>query len=188
MAVVRLAAQLDLDYRRRPPVLLGILKGGFVFMADLIRQMKTPLQNIEFLQVASYGPGKISSGRPRMVKGIPAKVISGRDVIVVEDIVDTGVTTAFILDYLGRRRPASLEVCALLDKPDRRQCQVSVKYVGLLCLTAFYWGTGWTWPSVTGSYRKSTPLKKELARADLVWRSWILCGTVAVVAYTKDGR
>lgn len=142
MAVVRLAAQLDLDYRRRPPVLVGILKGGFVFMADLIRQMKTPLQNIEFLQVASYGPGKISSGRPRMVKGIPAKVISGRDVIVVEDIVDTGVTTAFILDYLGRRRPASLEVCALLDKPGRRQCQVCVKYVGFTVPDRFLVGYG----------------------------------------------
>jgi hypoxanthine phosphoribosyltransferase len=141
-AVARLAAQLDLDYNRHPPVLVGILKGGFIFLADLIRQMKTPLQGVEFLQVASYGPGTVSSGRPRVIKGLPAKVIIGRHVIVVEDIVDTGVTTAFISCYLERRRPASLEVCALLDKPVRRQAQVCVKYVGFTVPENFLVGYG----------------------------------------------
>ena len=141
-AVERLAEQLDRDYNRRPPVLVGILKGGFIFLADLVRQMKTPLNGIEFLQVASYGPGTVSSGQPRVIKGIPAEVISGRNVIVVEDIVDTGLTTAFVLRYLWRRRPASLEVCALLDKPARRQCQVCVKYVGFTVPDRFLVGYG----------------------------------------------
>lgn len=142
VAVARLAEQLDLDYRRRPPVLVGILKGGFIFLADLVRQMKTPIQGIEFLQVASYGPGTVSSGRPRMVRGIPDGAIQGREVIVVEDIVDTGTTTAFISRYLERRRPASLEVCALLDKPARRQCQLGVKYVGFTVPDRFLVGYG----------------------------------------------
>jgi hypoxanthine phosphoribosyltransferase len=142
VAVARLAAQLDLDYCGRSPVLVGTLKGGFVFLADLIRQMKTPLHSIEFLQVASYGRHTASSGRPRLVKGAPAEVIRGRDVIVVEDIVDTGVTTAFISRYLERRSPASLEVCALLDKPARRQAQVCVKYVGFTVPDRFLVGYG----------------------------------------------
>jgi hypoxanthine phosphoribosyltransferase len=141
-AVVRLAAQLDRDYRCRSPVLMGTLKGGFIFLADLVRQMKTPLRSIEFLQVASYGSRTLSSGQPRMVKGVPAEVIRGRDVIVVEDIVDTGITTAFISRYLGRRGPASLEVCALLDKPARREFEVCIRYIGFTVPNRFLVGYG----------------------------------------------
>lgn len=142
VAVAHLAAELDQDYRHCAPVLVGTLKGGFIFLADLVRQMKTPLHSIEFLQVASYGPHTVSSGRPRVVKGIPAEVISGRHVIVIEDIVDTGITTAFISGYLRRLRPASLEVCALLDKPARRRSPAGVKYVGFTVPDYFLVGYG----------------------------------------------
>ena len=112
-------------------MIVGVLKGGFIFLADLVRQLKTPVRGIEFMQVASYGAGTASSGRPKIVRGIPAEEITGQDVIVVEDIVDTGITTAAVLRYLRRHHPASVEVCVLLDKPTRRQAIISVRYVGL---------------------------------------------------------
>ena len=96
-AVKRLAGELDRDYQHRSTVLVGILKGGFIFAADLVRWMKTPLHSIEFLRLSSYDSATVSSGRPRIVMGLPAEAVVGRDMIVVEDIVDTGYTTAAAL-------------------------------------------------------------------------------------------
>lgn len=105
-AVKRLAGELDRDYRQEPPVLVGILKGGFIFLADLVRQMKTPIRSIEFLRVSSYGAGTVSDRRPRVMGSPPAGAIAGQHVVVVEDIIDTGITTTAILRYLRRQHPA----------------------------------------------------------------------------------
>ena len=140
--VERLARELDGDYRQRAPVLVGILKGSFIFLADLVRRMKTPIHSIEFLRLSSYGSGTASSGHARIVMGLPPEAVAGRDVVVVEDIVDTGITTAAAVRYLKRRRPASVAVCALLDKPSRRQVPVEVRYVGLKAPDRFVVGYG----------------------------------------------
>ena len=141
-AVKRLAGELDRDYRQEPPVLLGVLKGGFIFLSDLVRHMKTPIRCIEFLQVSSYGAGTATSGGPRIVGSPPAGTIAGQHVVVVEDIVDTGITTAAILRYLRRQRPASVRVCVLLDKPAGRQVQVEISYRGFTIPDRFVVGYG----------------------------------------------
>lgn len=142
-AVQRLAGELDRDYGHGSPTVVGILRGCFIFLADLVRQMQTPLHSIEFLRLSSYGSGTVSSGRARVVMG-PDGVgaVAGRDVIVVEDIVDTGITTSAALRYLGRRQPASLRLCALLDKPSRRQVPVTIDYLGFTVPDRFLVGYG----------------------------------------------
>lgn len=140
--VKRLAQELDRDYRHRYPIVVGILKGAFVFLTDLVQQMETPLRSIEFLRLSSYGPGTVSSGRARVVMGLPVQVIEGQEVIMVEDIVDTGITTAAALRYLRRLRPASLKVCALLDKPSRRRVAVAIDYLGFTVPDRFLVGYG----------------------------------------------
>ncbi len=121
-AVERLAREITRDYRDKDPVLLGILKGSFVFMADLIRRLDFPLQ-VEFVRIASYGRGRETSGKVNMVQCLRAP-IKGRHVLIVEDIVDTGLTTSFFLDYLQKKKPASLKLCALTDKACRRRAPV----------------------------------------------------------------
>jgi hypoxanthine phosphoribosyltransferase len=141
-AVQRLAGELDRDYGHGSPTVVGILRGCFIFLADLVRQMDTPLHSIEFLRLSSYGAGTVSSGRARVVMGLPPQAVAGRDVIVVEDIVDTGITTNAALRYLGRRQPASLRLCALLDKPSRRQVPVTIDYLGFTVPDRFLVGYG----------------------------------------------
>jgi len=140
-AVKRLAQELDRDYRHRCPVVVGILKGAFVFLTDLVQQMEAPLRSIEFL-LSSYGAGTVSSGRAKVVMGLSAQVIEGQEVILVEDIVDTGITTTAALRYLRRLRPASLKVCALLDKPARRRVAVAIDYLGFTVPDRFLVGYG----------------------------------------------
>ena len=140
--VARLAAEIDRDYLGRSLALVGVLRGGFVFLADLARQLETPVGRVDFVRVESYGGGMVSSGRPRIVQGVPRDSIVGRDVVVVEDIVDTGATTAAVLRYLRRFRPASLTLCSLLDKPSRRQVRVEADYVGMAIPDRFVVGYG----------------------------------------------
>ncbi len=140
--VLRLAGELDWDYGAGTPTVVGILRGCFIFLADLVRQMQTPLRSIEFLRLSSYGGGTVSAGRSRMVMGLPQEAVAGRDVIVVEDIVDTGITTTAALRYLSRRRPASLRLCALLDKPSRRLAPVTIDYLGFTVPDRFLVGYG----------------------------------------------
>ena len=140
--VARLAGEIDRDYRGRSLALVGVLRGGFVFLADLARQLETPVGRVDFVRVESYGDGMVSSGRPRIVQGVPRDSIVGRDVVVVEDIVDTGATTAAVLRYLRRSRPASLKLCSLLDKPSRRQVRVEADYVGMAIPDRFVVGYG----------------------------------------------
>jgi len=141
--VSRLAAEISEDYHDKCPLLIGILKGSFMFMADLIRLLDFPLE-VEFIRLSSYGGGSQTSGKVKVVQGISSP-IKGRNVLVIEDIVDTGLTTAFLLDYLKKKKPASLKLCALTDKPSRRQTPVTIDYLGFTVPNKFLVGYGLDW-------------------------------------------
>ncbi len=139
-AVDRLAREVSRDYQGRQPLLVGILKGSFVFMADLVRRLDLPLE-LDFVRLSSYGSARDSSSKVRVVQGLQTH-IRGRDVLVVEDIVDTGITVSFLLDYLKKRKPASLKLCALADKPSRRRVPVPIDYLGFTVPDKFVVGYG----------------------------------------------
>lgn len=140
--VKRLAQEIDRDYGDRSPILVGVLKGAFVFLADLIRQMETPISSVEFIRISSYGSSTMSSGQVEIAMGLVEKSIQSRDIILVEDIVDTGLSTATILEYIRQYQPASLKLCALLDKPDRRKFPVTIDYLGFTVPDRFIVGYG----------------------------------------------
>lgn len=138
--VKRLAQEIDRDYRGKHPLLLGILKGCFVFMADLVRLLQTPVE-IEFVRLSSYGSARTTSGQIKVVQGLRSR-IKGRDILVIEDIVDAGITVDYFLDYLRRKKPSSLKLCVLFDKPSRREVPVSIDYVGFTIPDKFVVGYG----------------------------------------------
>jgi len=142
-AIARLAAEIRQDYKSKEPLLVGILKGSFVFMADLIRQLELPVE-VDFVKLSSYGAGRETSGKVKVVQGLKTP-IKGRDVLVVEDIVDTGLTISFLLNYLQKKKPASLRLCALTDKPSRRQAPVTIDYLGFTVPDKFIVGYGIDW-------------------------------------------
>ena len=139
-AVKRLAAEIRKDYLGKRPILIGILKGSFMFMADLIRLLDFPLE-VEFVRLSSYGGGRETTGKVGEVQGL-LPPIKDRDVLVIEDIVDTGLTTGFLLDYLQKKMPASLKLCALTDKPARRRRSVTIDYLGFTVPNKFLVGYG----------------------------------------------
>lgn len=141
--VTELAAILKEEYQDKHPLIVGILKGSFVFMADLIRSMGIPVE-IDFVQLSSYGAARESSGKIKVGHRLKTP-IKGRDVLVVEDIVDTGLTIRFLLNYLKRKRPESLKLCALFDKPSRRVVDVAIDYLGFTIPDAFVVGYGLDW-------------------------------------------
>jgi len=143
VTVKRLAAEIKKDYQGKRPLLIGILKGSFMFMADLIRLLNFPLE-VEFIRLSSYGRGRSTPGGIKVVQGLRSPV-KGRDVLIVEDIVDTGLTISFLLDYLRKRKPASLKLCALTDKPSRRQVPVTIDYPGFIVPDKFIVGYGIDW-------------------------------------------
>jgi hypoxanthine phosphoribosyltransferase len=126
--VDRLAGQISRDFAGREVLLVGILKGAFVFMADLARKMTPPVK-MDFVRLASYGPGTVSSGNVRITKDLETSV-KGKDVLIVEDIIDTGVTLKYLFRRLKARRPRSLKAVTLLDKPSRRKVRFQADYVG----------------------------------------------------------
>ena len=140
VAIRRLAYEISQDYRHKNPLMLGILRGSFVFLADLIRHLDFPLE-IDFIGLSSYGSSTQSSGKIKVVKKLetPAR---DRHVLVVEDIVDTGLTTAFVFDYLRRCKPASVKLCALTDKPSRREVPMDIDYLGFTVPDKFLVGYG----------------------------------------------
>jgi hypoxanthine phosphoribosyltransferase len=139
--VTRLASEIRRDYWDKNPVLVGVLKGCFVFMADLVRALDMQ-HEIEFMSLSSYGPGRTETrGTVEVVQGL-RKPVRGRHVLIVEDMVDTGITLDFTVRYLKRRRPASLRVCALFDKPARRRVDVPIDYLGLRVPDRFLVGYG----------------------------------------------
>ena len=139
-AVRRLAAEITNDYRDKNPLLIGILKGSFMFLADLVRLLDFPLE-VEFIQLSSYGRGRESSGKIEVVQDL-ITAIKDRHVLLVEDIVDTGFTTSFILGCLRKKKPVSLKLCALTDKPARRQAPVIIDYLGFTVPDKFLVGYG----------------------------------------------
>ena len=138
--VRELGARIAEDYRGKDLVLVSILKGALPFLADLMRQIQIPLA-LDFLEVSSYGSATETSGVVRILKDL-AKPIEARDVLVVEDILDTGHTLKFVLEHLHSQRPRSVRLCTLLDKPARREIPISVEYRGFKIPDTFVVGYG----------------------------------------------
>jgi len=124
--VARVARKISSDYQDRELILIGILKGAFVFLSDLVRHLTIPVK-LDFIRVCSYGSSASSSGNIRLTKEIEIDV-NNKDVLLVEDIVDTGLTLSFIIDYLKTFNPKSVKICALLDKHERRSENIKVHY------------------------------------------------------------
>jgi len=126
--IAELGEEVSADYAGRDLLLIGVLKGAVFFMADLMRQL-TMTCEVDFMAISSYGAATDSSGVVRILKDLDIN-IAGRDVLVVEDIIDSGLTLSYLMRNLEAREPASLEICALLTKPERREIDVPVRYVG----------------------------------------------------------
>ena len=135
-----LGERISADYEDRPLFLVGVLKGAVFFLSDLMRHLRVPCE-VDFMAVASYGSSTDSSGIVRILKDLDAP-IEGRDVLIVEDIVDSGLTLSYLLRTLQARNPASLEVCALLTKPERRKVDLPIRYVGFEIPNRFAIGYG----------------------------------------------
>ena len=138
--IAELGAQVSDDYRGGDLLLIGVLKGAIFFMADLMRSIDIPCE-VDFMAISSYGAGIDSSGVVRILKDLDVS-IEGRNVLVVEDIIDSGLTLSYLLRNLEAREPASLEVCALLTKPERRENDVACRYVGFEIPNRFVIGYG----------------------------------------------
>jgi hypoxanthine phosphoribosyltransferase len=138
--IKELGEQISRDYQSKDLLLVGVLKGAVFFLSDLMRHISIPCE-VDFMAVASYGSATDSSGVVRILKDLDA-AIEGRDVLIVEDIVDSGLTLKYLLRNLGARSPASLEVCALLTKPERRKVELRARYVGFEIPNKFVIGYG----------------------------------------------
>ena len=138
--VQELADILSREYEGKDVVFVGVLKGAFIFLADLVRCMTIP-HHIDFIRVASYGSGTVSSGKIALTKDIESS-IEGKDVLIVEDIIDTGITLASLKGILDERKPKSLKICALVDKTARREVEIDADYVGFTMEDGFVVGYG----------------------------------------------
>ncbi len=138
--VKELAREISKDYQGKSPLLIGVLKGCWIFLADLVREITIPI-SVDFMMVSSYGKETKSSGKIKIVLDL-AQPLEGKDVLVVDDILDTGLTTKFLLNQLQVKRPVSLKLCVLLDKPSRRRVQVQPDYVGFVVPNQFIVGYG----------------------------------------------
>jgi hypoxanthine phosphoribosyltransferase len=138
--VAELGKEITADYQERPPLLVGVLKGAFMFMSDLARAVDLPLE-LDFMAVSSYGSATKTSGVVRIIKDLDAD-LSGRDVLIVEDIVDSGLTLAYLRKNLAARAPATLEVCSLLVKEGLQKVDLDLRYVGFVIPPAFVVGYG----------------------------------------------
>jgi hypoxanthine phosphoribosyltransferase len=138
--VAELGEEISRDYAGRSLLLIGVLKGAVFFLSDLMRFIDIPVE-VDFMAVASYGSATDSSGVVRILKDLDA-AIEGRDVLIVEDIVDSGLTLQYLMRNLGSRNPRTLEVCALLTKPERRKVDLPTRYVGFEIPNRFVVGYG----------------------------------------------
>jgi hypoxanthine phosphoribosyltransferase len=138
--ISELGAEIARDYRGRTPLLVGVLKGAYIFMSDLARATDLRL-GVEFMAISSYGSGMRSSGEVRIVKDLDVPV-EGRDILIVEDIVDTGLTLSFLINILHQRGARSVRLAALLDKWERREREVQIDYCGFRIPDAFVVGYG----------------------------------------------
>jgi len=140
MQLEALAVQINRDYEGKNPVVVGVLKGAFVFMADLVRRLSFPLE-VDFVRLASYGTESETSGVVRITKDVEIP-LKGRHVLIVEDIVDTGTTLAWYIERLREQEAASVKICALIDKHERRKVPVPLEYVGISIDKGFLVGYG----------------------------------------------
>jgi hypoxanthine phosphoribosyltransferase len=138
--IADLAAEIESDHREKELVLVGVLKGAFVFMSDLARKIDLPLA-VDFIGLSSYGEATESSGVVKITSDL-TRPIEGKHVLVVEDIVDTGLTRRYLLDNLATRRPASVKICALLSKPSRARTRIPIRYLGFEVPDRFVVGYG----------------------------------------------
>ena len=139
-AVEQLAKKINKDYQHSVPLLIGVLKGSFVFIADLIRQLSINLE-ISFVELSSYENSRESSGDVKFVKGLDID-IKNRDVLIVEDIIDTGITITSLLNYLEKKNPSSIRICSLTSKPSRRKKEIKIDYLGFKVPNKFIVGYG----------------------------------------------
>lgn len=139
--VGRLGEQITEDYKDKNLVLVSVLKGSVVFMADLMRAIKIPCA-IDFMSVSSYGSGTESSGIVKIIKDLDTEVVRGADLLIVEDILDSGRTLKYLMEILSARKPASIKICTLLDKPERRAVDLKADYSGAQIPDAFVVGYG----------------------------------------------
>lgn len=138
--VSQLGREITADFSAAPLTLIGVLKGSFVFYSDLARAIDRPMRN-DFIELSSYGAERETSGAVRMTKALGAS-IEGEHVVVVEDVVDTGLSVRYLLDHFAGYRPKSLSICTLLDKPSRRRVEVPLDYVGFTIPDIFVVGYG----------------------------------------------
>lgn len=138
--VAELGAQITCDYAGKKPFFLGVLKGCYVFMSDLVRHVDLPC-TMDFMAVSSYGSGTSTTGAVRITKDLNQD-IEGRDLIIVEDILDSGVTLSYLKNYLGNRNPATIKIVTLLDKPARRRADIYADYFGFTVPDEFVVGYG----------------------------------------------
>lgn len=138
--VKELGAKITEDYRGKTPLVVGVLKGSFVFMADLTRCIDTYC-DIDFMAVSSYGNGTTTTGAVKIRKDLSYSV-EDRHAIIIEDILDSGVTLSYLKNYIENRKPASIAICTLLDKPARRKADINADYVGFICPDEFIVGYG----------------------------------------------
>lgn len=138
--VTQLGAAITRDFQGRRPVLVSVLRGSYIFMADLTRAVDLPC-TVDFMSVSSYGKGTTSSGQVKILKDL-SDPIDGKDLIIVEDILDSGNTLYYLRDVLSARKPASISICALLDKPQRRQKDIRADYAGFAVPDEFVVGYG----------------------------------------------
>lgn len=139
--VKRLGAEITKDYEGKKLVLVSVLKGSVLFMADLMREIKVPC-TIDFMAVSSYGSGTKTSGVVKIIKDLDTDVVEGADLLIVEDILDSGVTLEYLIKILSARNPKSIKICTLLDKPERRKANVFADYAGAQIPDAFVVGYG----------------------------------------------
>lgn len=138
--VQELGKRITEDYKGKSPFLIGVLKGCFIFMSDLARAIDLPC-DIDFMAVSSYGSSTSSTGAVQIKKDLN-RDIEGRDVIIIEDILDSGVTLSYLTKYLANRNPASIKICTLMDKPARRKSEIRADYIGFVCPDEFVVGYG----------------------------------------------
>ena len=158
--VKELAAKLDEDYAGKKPLMVAILKGSVMFFADLLREMKIDV-TLDFMAISSYGNGAKSSGEVKMIKDLDGK-IEGKDVIIVEDIIDSGYTMRYLKHLLEARRPASIKLCALLDKPSRRETEIEIDYKGFEVEDEFVVGYGLDYAGLYRNIPYIGILKREI--------------------------
>jgi hypoxanthine phosphoribosyltransferase len=158
--VKELGKQLTEEYKGKDLMVVGILKGCMLFLSDLVRTIDLPL-TMDFMVVSSYGTATKSSGVVRIIKDLERE-IEGKDVLIVEDIVDTGLTLSYLIENLKTRNPKSVKVCSLLDKPDRRKAQVDIEYVGFTIPDEFVVGYGLDYAEVYRNLPYVCVLKPEV--------------------------